>query len=158
MRQWKNRLLIAIFVGVCFTQAADVIPPEVRRVGSRLACLCKTCRNTVGDCTMLECHYSKPARTKIASMIASGSSDDAVVDTFVKDNGIQALSVPPATGFNTMLGLMPWIMGALGLVAIAWFINRSKAPVAPASEMPQIDRELVDRYRERIEKDTADLD
>lgn len=157
MRQLKSKLLMAAFVGLCFMQAADVIPPEVRRVGARLACLCKSCRNTVGDCTMLECHYSKPARTKIASMLGTGSSDDTIVDSFVKENGIQALSVPPAEGFNTMLGLMPWIMGALGLVAIAWFINRSKAPAAPA-EMPQIDRELVDRYRERIEKDTADLD
>lgn len=157
MRQLKSKLLMAVFVGICFTQAADVIPPEVRRVGSRLACLCKTCRNTVGDCSMLECHYSKPARTKIASMLSTGANDDKIIDSFVKDNGVQALSVPPAEGFNSMLGLMPWIMGGAGLLAIAWFLRRSKAPAAPA-EMPQIDRELVDRYRERIEKDTADLD
>jgi cytochrome c-type biogenesis protein CcmH/NrfF len=157
MRQLKSKFLMAVFVGICFTQAADVIPPEVRRVGSKLACLCKTCRNTVGDCTMLECHYSKPARTKIASMLGTGATDDKIVESFVKDNGVQALSVPPAEGFNSLLGLMPWIMGGAGLLAIAWFINRSKAPAAPA-EMPQIDRELVDRYRERIEKDTSDLD
>ena len=156
MRQWKNRVLTAAFVGICFTQAADVIPPEVRRVGARLACLCKTCRNTVGDCTMLECHYSKPARTKITAMAATGAADDKIVESFVKDSGLQALSVPPSEGFNTMLGLMPWIMGGVGLMAIAWFINRSKT--APVAEMPEIDRALVDKYREKIEKDTADLD
>ena len=156
MRQWKNKILIAAFVGICFTQAADVIPPEVRRVGARLACLCKTCRNTVGDCTMLECHYSKPARTKIAALLGTGAGDDKIVDSFVKDNGVQALSVPPSEGFNTLLGLMPWIMGGVGLMAIAWFINRSKT--APVAEMPEIDRALVDKYREKIEKDTADLD
>ena len=157
MRQLKSKLLMAAFVGICFTQAADVIPPEVRRVGARLACLCKTCRNTVGDCTMLECHYSKPARTKIAAMVGSGTSDDKVVDSFVKENGVQALAVPPAEGFNSMLGLMPWIMGGAGLLAIAWFINRSRG-AAPKAEMQQIDSEVVDRYRERIEKESADLD
>jgi cytochrome c-type biogenesis protein CcmH len=156
MRQLKSKILMAAFVGICFTQAADVIPPEVRRVGARLACLCKTCRNTVGDCTMLECHYSKPARAKITTMVGSGSDDDKIVDSFVKENGVQALSVPPAEGFNSMLGLMPWIMGGMGLLAIAWFINRSKS--APRADMPQIDSEVVDRYRERIEKETSDLD
>ena len=157
MRQWKSKLLAAAFVSVCFTQAADVIPPEVRRVGAKLACLCKTCRNTVGDCTMLECHYSKPARTKIASMLGTGAPDEKIVASFVKENGVQALSVPPAEGFNSMLGLMPWIMGGAGLLAIAWFINRSRGS-APTAELPEIDSEVVDRYRERIEKESADLD
>ena len=105
---------------------------------------------------MLECHYSKPARTKITAMAATGAPDDKIVESFVKDSGLQALSVPPSEGFNTMLGLMPWVMGGVGLMAIAWFINRSRA--APKSEMAKIDSEIVDRYRERIEKDTADLD
>jgi cytochrome c-type biogenesis protein CcmH/NrfF len=156
MRQWKSKFLMAVFVGVCFTQAADVIPPEVRRVGARLACLCKTCRNTVGDCTMLECHYSKPARTKIATMLQSGSNDDQVVDSFVKDQGVQALSVPPSEGFNALLSWMPWIAGGMGLLAIAWFINRHKPQ--PQSEVPEIDRAVVDKYRETIEKDLANLD
>ena len=148
---------MAVFVGICFTQAADVIPPEVRRVGARLACLCKTCRNTVGDCTMLECHYSKPARTKIATMLQSGSNDDQVVESFVKDQGVQALSVPPSEGFNSLLSWMPWIAGGMGLLAIAWFINRHKPQPQPA-EMPEIDRAVVDKYRETIEKDLANLD
>jgi len=149
---------MAAFVGLCFTQAADIIPPDVKRVGSRLACLCGTCRNSVGDCTMLECHYSKPARTKIAGMLASSASDDAIVDSFVKEQGIRALTVPPDTGFNAMLGWMPWIAGGMGLLAIAWFIRRHKAPAHGNAELPEIDRAMVDKYKETIEKDMADLD
>ena len=163
MRQWKSKILTAAFVGLCFTQAADLIPPDVRRVGSRLACLCKSCRNTVGDCTMMECHYSKPARAKIASMASGGSSDDQIVDSFVKEQGVQALAVPPAEGFNSLLSWMPWIAGAAGLLGIAWFINRNKANQpdggsSGADGLPEIDRAVVDRYRDTIEKDLANLD
>ena len=156
MRQWKSKFLMAAFTAICFMQAADVIPPEVRRVGARLACLCKTCRNTVGDCTMLECHYSKPSRAKIATMAASGSNDDAIVDSFVKEQGTQALSVPPAEGFNSLLSWMPWLFGGIGLLGIAWFINRHRPK--PEQPMPEIDRQVVDRYREKIEKDLEDLE
>jgi cytochrome c-type biogenesis protein CcmH/NrfF len=157
MRQWKSKVLIAAFVGICFTQAADIIPPGVRRVGSHLACLCGSCRNTVADCTMLECHYSKPSRAKIAEMLATGATDQAIIDSFVKEQGVRALSVPPAEGFNSLLGWMPWLAGGVGLLAIAWFINRHK-PKPEASEMPEVDRALVDKYRETIEKDLGDLD
>ncbi len=156
MRQWKSKILMAAFVGLCFTQAADIIPPDVRRIGSQLACLCTTCRNTVGDCTMLECHYSKPARTKIAAMLGTGASDDAIVSSFVKEQGVQALSVPPSEGFNSLLSWAPWLAGGMGLLAIAWFINRNRPK--PASELPEIDQAMVEKYRETIEKDLANLD
>ena len=44
----------------------------------------------------------------------------------------------------------------MGLLAIAWFINRHKPK--PQAEMPEIDRAVVDKYRETIEKDLANLD
>lgn len=156
--QWKNRILAAAFVGLCMTQAADIIPPDVRRVGAKLACLCKTCRNTVGDCTMLECHYSKPARAKIAGMVAGGSSDDQIVASFVQEQGVQALSVPPAEGFNVLLGWMPWIAGMIGLAAIALFIRRNNERVAAANAMPEVDPETMEKYRKSIEKDLAGVD
>ena len=49
---------------------------------------------------MLECHYAKPGRDKIAGMQAAGASDQSILDAFVQDKGKQALSVPPAEGFN----------------------------------------------------------
>src|SRR5882724_13213280 len=99
MRLLKPRTLRAamflLVTAICLGESAmDVFGPDVRRVGGRLACLCKTCVETVGTCPMMQCHYSSPARARIAQMAKVGMSDDQIVNTFVKENGVQALSVP----------------------------------------------------------------
>ena len=146
-------LVTAICVG---ESAMDVFGPEVRRVGGRLACLCKTCVETVGTCPMLQCHYSSPARQRISQMAAAGVSDDKIVDTFVKENGIEALSVPPAEGFNSMVWIMPWLAGALGLGGIAWYVKHHSKPrpleALPAGALEHL-HELDD-----FEKDLAEHD
>jgi cytochrome c-type biogenesis protein CcmH len=106
---------------------------------------------------MLECHYSLPARQKIAALQQQGQSDDAIVATFVKESGISALSSPPAEGFNRLGYLMPIFGVIAGLVAIFLFMKRSKHKAVPAT-MPQLDNELLARYRDRIDKDMAKLE
>ena len=137
--------------------STQLLTPDIKRVGARLACLCGSCKNTVGDCAMLECHYSKPARVKIASMQSGGASDDAIVDDFVKERGLQALSSPPTSGFSSLAWIMPWVAVGLGLGAIYLFIRRISRQRATASA-PEIDPEMMKRYHDHIEKDLAKLD
>jgi cytochrome c-type biogenesis protein CcmH/NrfF len=136
---------------------ATLVTPAVRRVGMRLACLCATCRNTVGDCPMLECGYCKPARLKIAQMQADGKTDDEIVASFVKESGLQALASPPTTGFSLFAWLMPFVFITLGLAAIAWFVKRFGSRRAPAG-VPELDEETLRRYQEQIERDVAKLE
>jgi cytochrome c-type biogenesis protein CcmH/NrfF len=137
--------------------AMDVFPPEVRRIGGRLACLCRTCVNTVGDCPMLQCHYSSPARMRIIAMSKAGQPDDAIVDSFVKEQGIQALSAPPAEGFNLLVWIMPWAAAALGLGAIAWYVKRYSKP-APIVELPAGTVDRFQAHMDNLEKDMAEPD
>ncbi len=138
--------------------SSELITPEIRRVGSRLACLCKSCKNTVGDCAMLACHYSKPAREKIRDGQAAGQADDAIVAGFVSEHGRQALALPPNDGgFSSLAWFMPPMMVGLGLALIYWFIRRMRKPVAVAA-VSAIDQNLLDRYKDSIEKDLAKLD
>lgn len=105
---------------------------------------------------MLECHYSKPARDKIAAMQAKGMSDEAIVQSFIQEQGLQALSSPPTTGFSGLAWIMPWVAIALGLGAIYLFVIRIRR--VPASTAPPIDPEVLQRYHDNIEKDLAKLD
>src|SRR4051794_5441839 len=90
MRRWKNSLLAVALTAAALAQSSSaLLTPEIRRVGGRLACLCGTCNNTVGDCPMLECHYTKPMREKIASMQKLGMNDDEIVNAAVKERGLQ---------------------------------------------------------------------
>src|SRR4030081_2841935 len=131
MQKFRNSFLILVLAAVCLPQSAtQLVTPEIRRVGDKLACKCGVCNNTVATCQMLECHYSLPARQKIAAMQQKGESDDSIIASFVKENGISALSSPPAEGFNMLGYLMP-IFGVLaGLAAIFLFMKRSRKPLA----------------------------
>ncbi len=154
------RAALAVFVAtLALAQSSStLLTPEIRRVGGRLACLCGSCNNSVGDCAMLECHYSKPMRGKIASMQKLGMGDDEIVSAVVKERGIQALVAPPAEGFNLLAWLMPWIMVGLGLVVIWAFIRSLNRKRAAAEAAPALAPEVLSRYRDNIEKDLAKLD
>ena len=128
--------------------------PAVQRVGMKLACLCGTCKNTVGDCPMLMCHYSMPAREQIAKLQEASVSDAEIIKTIVREQGVKALASPPTEGFSLLAWVMPFAAIALGLLFLSWFIKRQRAH-APAAE---VDPRVLERYHDQIEKDTARLD
>jgi cytochrome c-type biogenesis protein CcmH/NrfF len=150
-------------VGLLFVVAGLSLPqnstsyatPEVRRVADRLACKCGGCVNTVGNCPMLGCHYSVPAREKISKQEAEGVSDQAIIDGFVKEIGIAALAAPPAQGFNLVGWVMPFVAATLGLAVVLLYVRRLRKPaVATTTPAPEID----EKYRKQIEADLAEME
>jgi cytochrome c-type biogenesis protein CcmH len=134
---------------------SGIMSPSVRRVGSRLACLCRTCKNTVGDCPMLECGYSSPTRRRIAQLQAAGKTDDEIVNAIVAQTGTEALAVPPAQGFSIVAWTMPYVAVVIGLLGIWAFVRRLAAQRRAA---PAVDPAILDRYHDRIEKDLDKFD
>lgn len=145
----------ALLLGVvCLAQTSStLLTPEIRRVGDKLACLCKSCKNTVATCQMLQCHYALPAREKIAAMQKEGQADQAIVDSFVKKEGVQALAVPPAEGFNVMAWVAPPAMTLAGLGLIGWFIRRYRRPTEPVASDDQ-----VKKFQAQIDKEFSDIE
>ncbi|MCS6952804.1 MAG: cytochrome c-type biogenesis protein CcmH [Bryobacterales bacterium] len=155
MRRWKSSALIVVLAAAALSQTASQLQSDaVRRVGAHLACLCGACKNTVADCPMLECHFAKPARVRIAALQAQGKSDSEIIALFVAEHGKQVLAVPPAEGFNLLAWTMPFVAIAAGLALVWHFIQRFRKP--PSVAAGQEDTLL--RYREEIEKDLARLD
>lgn len=157
MTKRASRLLLLLITSyLCLAQvSSDFIPADVKRVGMRLACLCGACKNSVGDCPMIGCHYSAPARDRIGQMIKEGTSDDAIVNIFVKEQGLKALVVPPAEGFNLLAWWMPVAAVLIGLLAIYMWISRMRKPAAAA---PAIDPAVLEKYRDSIDQDLAKLE
>src|SRR6476620_311943 len=113
LKSRSRLLLILALAAVCLPQTStQLVTPEIKRVGDKLACKCGACNNTVATCSMLECHYSLPAREKIGEMQKSGAGDQTIVDVFVKEGGLSALASPPTQGFS----LLGWVMPFIGLV------------------------------------------
>jgi len=138
MQRLKTLALLALLATLSIAQnPMDFISPEIKRVGMKLACLCGSCRNAVGDCTMIACGYAFPARQKIKRYQTMGASDQNVVGRFVKEQGLKALVEPQSTGFGLVGWLMPGFAMLLGTIALVVYVKRFRAPLpAPASNVP----------------------
>jgi cytochrome c-type biogenesis protein CcmH/NrfF len=155
MRRFKSKFLIALVAIAALAQTASEKPSvDVRRVGSRLACQCG-CKDSVATCSMLECHFSKPAKERIAKMQADGMSDQAILDVFVKEFGRQVLlDVPSPFGW-----IVPYLSLGLGLAAIWLFLRKYRKPKPLAAVGPvELDDPALAKYRDQIEKDLAKLE
>ena len=156
MRRLRSSVLLLMLAAVCLSQTPmQVQTPGVRRVGDRLACKCGTCNNTVGNCPMLECHYSHPARQRIAKMLDQGMSDDAIVAVFVKRTG--------------PVGARRSARRRLQSAGLADAVHRPGASASASSGctsndsanrlrrwLPPLEPAVDQRYRERIEKEMSD--
>ena len=150
MKKWRSSFALLLISGFCLAQTGDMVPPEVRRVGDRLACLCKSCNNTVATCQMVGCHYTAPARAQISAMVKEGKSDDEVVAFFVKREGKKGLAAPEASGFGLTAWLAPPFMGLAGVGMIFWFVRRSRKKAAAAAVL---DGGAVEKYQQAAERD-----
>lgn len=156
MQRLRTSILAVLLAAVSLGQSASHFQTEaVRRVGSRLACLCG-CNDTVAGCQMLECHYASPARKRIAELQAAGWSDDSIVADFVQKSGKQALSAPPAEGFNLLAWVMPFVAIAAGLGLIWVFIQRFRKPLPASNALA--DTATLSHYQEQIDRDLKKLD
>jgi cytochrome c-type biogenesis protein CcmH len=152
MRRLRNSalaLLVAVF-GAAAQDAAQRQSVNVLRVGHRLACLCG-CNDTFATCSMLECSFCKPAKERIAKMQSQGTSDQAIIDLFIREYGQQIYREEP----NAWGWIIPYAALVPGLALLVWFVRRYYRPrLQPAGGAPAVDP----RYNEQIEKELADLD
>ncbi len=157
MQRYRTSFLVVLLAAISLAQSSSQLQTEaVRRVGAKLACLCGGCNNTVADCQMLECHFSRPARERIAALQAAGKSDAEIISEFVGEYGIRVLAAPPAEGFNLLAWVMPFVAIAAGLAVIWLFIQRFRKPEAVGRALA--DDETLSRYQSRIDKDLTQLD
>jgi cytochrome c-type biogenesis protein CcmH/NrfF len=156
MQRFKSSLLVLMVAVVALAQTASEKPNvDVRRVGARLQCQCG-CKDSVATCSMLECHFSKPAKERIAQMQAVGMSDEQIVQAFIRDYGMAVyLAQPNAFGW-----IVPYASVGFGLVVIFLFLRKAYRKPRPMTDLGEIDTDDPDlaKYKEQIEKDTANLD
>ncbi len=104
---------------------------------------------------MLECGFSKPAKERIARMQAAGFSDQQITDAFVRDYGPGIyLAQPSAFGWT-----VPYIAAGFGLLVIWLFIKkyRKSQPLVELGPVA-IDDPALEKYKDQIEKDLANLE
>jgi cytochrome c-type biogenesis protein CcmH len=160
MRRFKSSsfarfLLIALVAVAALAQTASEKPSvDVRRVGARLQCQCG-CKDSVATCSMLECHFSKPAKEKIAQMQSVGMSDEQIVQAFIRENGNGIYLAPP----NAFGWIVPYAVAGLGLLGIVLVLRKYMKPKTMTDLGPmELDDPALAKYKEQIEKDLSDLE
>jgi cytochrome c-type biogenesis protein CcmF len=152
-------LLLALVLAPASARAQGETVPAVQRSEVRrqlendLMCMCG-CRSPMGSCPMRpNCtHYDEQA-LKLDQMLKEGQDHDAVLATFVREYGSQAvLTAPLDRGFNRLAWALPYGLGAVMLGVVFFAARRwSRSPAAPRSEDstvdPALDRRLDDELR-----------
>jgi cytochrome c-type biogenesis protein CcmH/NrfF len=128
---------------------------DVVRVGKRLRCKCGGCSDAITSCSMLQCEYSKPGKEQIAKMQALGMSDEQIIQSFVQNFGADILLAPP----SSFGWIVPYAAILPGLVFIWLFVKKYRKP-KPLVEVGtiEIDDPALEKYKDQIEKDLANME
>jgi len=157
---WRSRLLLAGLLAFTLAHGATPLTNQrVRQLGEMLHCMCG-CNSSVTSCNMINCHFADPVRHKLLTLVEQGASDKDIFAEMETAYGKAILRQPPSEGFYLMGWVMPFAGLAAGLgvivLIIRFYLGRRPA-VAAAGAAPEDSPELA-RYKERIEKDLANLD
>jgi cytochrome c-type biogenesis protein CcmH len=148
----KLTAIFFIALATIFAQGiTNFLTPDVARVGSKLACRCGGCKNTVGDCPMLRCDYTDPLRRRIFAMQARGMSDSAIIGTIVQERGEAALAGQQPLGI--LVWLTPAIALAIGFLIYSRYVRRNRRAPEPLTAG---DQAMIDRFRAQIDRETDD--
>jgi cytochrome c-type biogenesis protein CcmH/NrfF len=152
MRRLKRSFLLLALVGAAIAQTESQIESEsVKRVGKHIACQCGACTENI-DCNMSsgQCHFCKPARTKIFQMQQAGMNDDSIVDWFKKQYGAGIFRADP----NSFFWMIPYLALIAGGAVVWVVLKKMRVRHAPLA----VEDPAYARYRAAIEKDTEKLD
>ena len=130
-----------------------------RSLEDRIMCMCG-CRQPMGSCQMRpNCAHYDEQSAKVVSYIKEGKEYDDVLDAFVAEHQSQAvLAAPLDRGFNRLAWIVPYAIGATGLViagfaAIRWTRRREAQQEPAAASEP--DNDALDA---RLDDELRDLD
>jgi cytochrome c-type biogenesis protein CcmH len=145
-------LLLA--VAICLSVGATDASSRFNNLGHRLMCTCG-CAQLLGECNHVGCPESGRERSELAAAIASGLTDQQILDSFSAKYGATVLAAPPTKGFDLVAWIAPFAVFAAALLGTILLIRRwgglGGKPLAAGIEEPAAmdpaERERMERVR-----------
>ena len=150
----KTAQALCLAIAVCFSVGATDASSRYYDLSHRLMCTC-SCAQILGECNHVGCTSSTTELHELRAGIASGSTDQEILDTFVAKYGAVVLAAPTTHGFDLVAWIAPFAVFAAALLGTILLVRRwanisiGKAQAAgpsPVNEDPA-DRERRDRIR-----------
>jgi cytochrome c-type biogenesis protein CcmH len=139
-----------------------------RKIFWSLICTCGCPRETLGTCT---CGWAHDRREELRQMLKSGMSVEQAQAEYAKRFGSQALAVPPSTGANRLLYVLPLLLVVLGAGLVisllrSWSKKGGGAPQpvketgdgAAASGKPPMTKPSRDEYDDKLDEELRRMD
>ena len=157
----KSAQALLLAIAVCFSLGATDASSRFNDLGHRLMCTCG-CAQLLGECNHVGCPESGREREELTAAIASGKTDQQILDWFAAKYGATMLAAPTMHGFNLVAWIAPFAVLAAGflgtfLLVRRWSVGRTPLPAgtAPDSSMEAIADPAERERRERIRRDTG---
>jgi cytochrome c-type biogenesis protein CcmH len=127
---------------------------RAKTLGGKLICMCG-CNEILTACNHVGCTRSAAMLKEMDQRVASGDSDDLVLQSFVQEYGEAVLAEPPAHGFNSLAWAIPVLASLLGLGLVILVIRNWRHPAVPvAASGPALSPDLLERGRRQADRDT----
>ncbi|MBZ5701442.1 MAG: cytochrome c-type biogenesis protein CcmH [Acidobacteriia bacterium] len=164
MTKLRLPLLIAVLCAVAavpllILPAGAQQSDHAKQIGGKFLCMCG-CSQILTQCNHVGCTVSASMLKKLDQAIARGDSDDLIIQSFVQEYGPAVFAEPPKKGFSRVAWFIPGVTLGLGLALVLVVIRRWRMrPVAASADAPggkAISPELLERARQRADRETED--
>src|SRR5213082_2208490 len=144
-----NISLVTVLLSIALL-GADGDRARFTDLGHRLMCVCG-CNQILLECNHVGCTYSDRMREQLMAATQRDSSDDNILQAFVKEYGTTVLAAPTMRGFDKVAWIMPFAVFLAGsLLAVVLIRNwKSRQPPCAVRGAPA----ALDRYREKARRE-----
>jgi cytochrome c-type biogenesis protein CcmH/NrfF len=118
-----------------------------------IVCTCGSCgHSTIAECRKDPCATSHKLRGELAALIDQGKTHDEIIKWFTTEYGSEEmLGAPIDTGFSRLAWLFPYLVGAMGAVAIGLTaVKWSRQASIPTEPTASMDAALEDRLDDEL--------
>jgi cytochrome c-type biogenesis protein CcmH/NrfF len=93
------------------------------KLGGKLICTC-SCGEMLLKCDHVGCRNSATMIRQLRAQVATGKSDDEILNFFRQEWGVTAVSEPRHHGFELLVWVMPFAALALGGVLVILIVRK----------------------------------
>ncbi len=140
---------------------------RTHQIGAKVKCMCNGCDQAAAKCYHTGGAYSGPCETaktilkEIDAHIATGKTDEQVLQAMIQEYGPLAYVEPPKSGFGLVAWVMPilYLFGGLALVMVIitrWRKRTAVVATAPGLSGVRVSPELLARAREQAQRETEE--
>jgi hypothetical protein len=151
---WTRAVEVSVLaVAVCFSLGATTPAGRLNDLSHRLMCQCG-CSQLLGECDHVGCPDRDKELGDLTSLLATGSSDQQVLDQFVAKYGATVLAAPTTKGFDLVAWIAPFAVFAAALLGTILLIKRwgglggkAQVPATAPAVLDPAERERLERIR-----------